>query len=545
MKILAIDIGSSHIKAIALDSRFKHYDIISHHTIEVPDFLEAKDDSKSPSHLSQGQKQALYQLQQHYSHHTYRIVVNIPDSLYTSRTLSFPFKSPKKILANTKFQIEDEVPFHLDKSLLVNQIFPSKDKTARSICCVAPKLGLEDFIKEVQGALGIDIDVLTSTKSSFINFLYNQKSLYENKGIAFIDFGHEQSSIHIFDNCMLEMYRTTTIGGKHITTTISNHYNISMEEAEMAKQNNGFLGSTEAELSKEQENLSKIIADTLEPVLKDFYQCTMAYFSKYHKRVSQIYLIGGTSLFPGISTYLSDQWKIPVTPFNIFSQLPNLSIRLSEKSCLPLTESIILGLTQVERRHKKALNFRAHMFRSNKTVFNFKMEGLANYIRVFSIVYVFAILVFGIEGFLLKKEIAKYTVKRDAVIRKIFGRPKPSLLYTLKNNPSRLKRLVDEKIAGLEGVKIETKKENKNTFLKVIKEISQSIPSNIVMEIKKITILPESMKITFESSSNKNIGKIIDYIKKNSFVKTVSKPIMQNAGSKYKTAYIEIERKSI
>ena len=543
MKILAIDIGSAQVKSAVFDAKFNRFDIVRHEIVEVADALAP---APPASHqLSEGQIAALRKIWSESRNSIDRVITNIPYNLYTCRLLSFPFSDRKKINAAAPFQIEDEVPFDLEKCVVSNQIF-ANDGAAETFALtgVAQITDLQNFVSGLVNATEIDPDVLTSTQSSTYSFLDRGAGIFAGKAIAIINLGHRSSSINIYKDCIPVLNRTSMVGGYNITHAIAKSYGIGAAEAEVAKVQSGFLAPPGIEQTNEQRMFSDLIALVLEPVFHDFYQALMAHFSRYRERVTQIYITGGTSLLPGTADYLAARWQVPVHPLKVTSQLPNISIHPTANTDLVLSQAIFLGLSQVEGRSKDTQNFRTGALRRQGAGFNFNLKALEQPLKVFASVYFFAILAMSVQYFLLKDQAVKQEIRLDSAIRRVFTGIKAPQLYLLKQDPTKLRR--DKgKVDELRGKLAGGSEEPTFSALAVLKEMSEVLPSGKTVKVRQLNMTPQAMKVKLESASQAEIDKALAALKSLKVAApSPAEPLRETLPDQKKTAFVEIKLKA-
>ena len=525
MKLLAIDIGSAQIKSVLIDVRFNRFDILQHDMIEVEDALMTG--PQAAYGLTKGQGVALQALWQQYSGIATKVAINVPHGLYASRILTFPFSDKKKIAMNARFQVEDEVPFDLDKSILATQIFstPGENGETIALCGIAPLDALQGFLKTLHEHSGIDPDVLTASSAAMSGVFERQPQLFGGKSIAVVNLGHRRCSINVYRNCIPAISRSTMVGGYDITMGIASTYNISPAEAEVAKQKSGFLAPPGIEQSSEQKLFSDLIANVLEPVFHDFYQCLMAHYSRTGRNVSQIFVSGGSARLPGVCDYLSARWQIPVHPLSLTSQLPNMSISPPANTELIIADAIKTGLSQVEGRAKSTLNFRIGALRPTRSRFKFEIKELGKPIRLAAIVYCIALLSLGLQSILLNSQVKGRERARDAAIKKVFNNPKAGRMYRLKSNPANMRRRARNKLNELKAKLGGSVDEKKLSALRILNEMSSAVPRGTTVEIKKIEFIQDIVRLKLESPTKKEVNAAIDRIKTLDFIKQTTTPI--------------------
>lgn len=538
MRLLAIDIGSARVKGVLFESRLSRYSILRYEIAEVADSLDAHDILQAP--LTTGQLAAVREIWSLFQNDADRVVSNIPFNFYTCRLLSFPFSDRRKILGAAQFQIEDEVPFDLEKCIISNQIFrtPEGSLETSTLTGVALIQDLQAMVGLLKEQTNLDPDVLTSTQSATYALLDGQRDLFADRGIAIINLGHRSSSINIYKNCIPVLNRTSMVGGLSITQAIAKQYGIGIKEAEQAKISSGFLAPPGIEQSEDQRAFSDLIAIVLEPVFHDFYQALMAHFSRYRERVSQIYVTGGTALLPGTCDYLAARWQIPVHPLKSAAFLPNASIRPSTNTDLVISQAIHLGLSQMEGRGKETHNFRTGQLRKEGAGFSFNIKNFEKPLRAIGITYAFVVVAMILQGFLLSGQIARKDIRRETAIKNFFGNPRPSAVFQLKNNPERLAKEMESKLNEVRSQIAGAGGEPSFSALKYLREMSKIVPRTTPVEIKAISMRPDRFSLKLESQSENELNAALKALRELPGLKELSEPkIEKGTGTKQIAAF--------
>lgn len=513
MKLLAIDIGSAQIKAALFDSRFNRFEFQQHQIYPLDDFLS--DFNPIYGGLTESQVKGLEQIYNLHSSKVDRIVTNIPNNLFTMRVLNFPFSDKKRINASARFQIEDEVPFDLEKCVIATQIFPGENKKSSALTAVAPISKLKSFLETLQNQAGIDADVITSPHSAFCAYFDRQEQVFGGKSTAIINLGHRKSSIVIFQDAIPVLNRTSMVGGYQITNAIAKSYNITLEEAEAAKRKSGFLAPPGVEQTEEQKIFSDLIAGVLEPVFHDFYQALMAHFSRNNTRVDQIFVSGGSSQMPGVCDYLAARWQIPVHPLNLTSSFEGNTHKLNSGEELVLAESLALGLSQVEGRSKQALNFRTGNLRSNKSMFDsFNLKNLGHPIRLAAIVYVVMIISLSIQSSILGPEVKRLEGLQVTQIKRTLPAAKRSDRIQYRKDTSKLYRDVNRIIKDLKAQIGASASKGEYSPLNLLRELSEAVPRTVVVEVRKLNLAAANLSLRLESPKETDLNAAIEAIKK-------------------------------
>ena len=345
-----------------------------------------------------------------------------------------------------------------------------------------------------------------------------------------MDFGHRSSTIYLYKETLPLIQRTIPIGGYHITKAIADAYNISLEEAELIKIQKASLPVSGNKLKNEEEHLSKIVASTLEPVIFDFNQCIMAFFSEHQVLLDKIYICGGTSLIKRMKSYILERWNIETRLLNINAHLPEISTSAPPNTEPILSQVTALGITQMQKNTKNTPNFHTDRLQT-RTATTIDINAYSKFIRTGIIVYLIAMVSLGIQSLILSSQLKSQSTLMSTNMRKVLGKLSSGILYKLKRNPKEIENRTDKKLKELRATAMVTTKKNSFYTLGLLKNISENIPSETVTEINKIKIDRKSIQLSFKSPSKETAKATLDYIKTMDFVEKIEGLLQKTVGT--------------
>ena len=495
MKILAIDIGTAHIKSVIIETKFKRFDIVLHDITSVPDAWEPI--SPNEQILSPGQLSTLAAIKQRYAEGINRIVTNLPLSLYSSRFQTFPMKDKRKVQAAIKFAIEDEIPFDVENCIVTSHIFPTKTKETHALTGFAPIASLERFI-EGMTSMGLSPDCLMMDDAA-LALQFNRAKFEGN--CALLTLGHRKSGMFFFRNGLPVMHRNSMVAGYAITSAIANRYSIGMAEAELAKVDRGFLATPEMRLNPDQLAFSETIRGAMEPIFSDFQQSLMAFSSRFGEQISTIYICGGTSLMPGLPEYLAHRWDKRVMPLEVKKLFPHFSIQPQKNVEWLLPQACALGLSQVPGDNRSQINFRSGKLHLTSKGLNLNFQQFVYPAKLAFSIYLVAMLSVIAQTFLLNRQKAETVARYDRVIQSVTGKVSQSFLAGLRSSPTKLKAAVEKKVKEYEDQVKGSQSATASAALQLLQDLSKAVPPSVVTEIKLMEYSPGRVSFTLESPS--------------------------------------------
>lgn len=501
MKILAIDIGSAHIKTVIVETKFKRFDVVLHDITSVPDAWEPINPGQQL--LTPGQIATLTETANRYQG-IERIVMNLPYSLYSSRFLTFPIKDKRKVQSAVKLAIEDEIPFDLEKCIVSSQFYPSKAKETHVLTGFAPIEPLERFVDTLTG-IHLNPQCLMMEDAA-LAALFQRAKAEKQKNIAVLNLGHRKSGMFFLRDGLPVLHRNTMVGGYHITAAIAQKYSIGIAEAELAKVERGFLAVQGMKLTADQEAFAGVIREALEPVFSDFQQSLMAFSSRFQEGIDTVYICGGTTLLPGMTEYLTQRWQKRVTPLQVRQLFPHLSIQPQKGLEWLLPMACAIGLSQAGGEGRSTINFRSGKLHLASRTLKLNISQFVYPAKLALTLYVVAMLSVIGQMYFLNKEIERKDAAFTKAMQTVLGRVSASYLASLQDNPTKMKAAVNKKFEEFQN---QAKGGASSATLDLINELSKSVPKSTTMEIKQFDLKGSQLTLTVESPTQQDADKAV------------------------------------
>lgn len=307
-RIIGIDVGSYSVKMAAIERGFKSFS-----------FVEFYERRIQYNELLSREESAAIAIQGLVDDHNLQWDVactGFPAQRVTSRFLTFPFGSSKKIAQTVQFEIENYIPFNVE-DVVVDYVIVWHTRDASRVMVVYVQK--KELAKELTllGTVGVD-PRFVCVEGIELAGLVNLGMIPPEGAYAIIDVGHEKSTVTICHGRNLGYIRAISVAGKAITEAIAARLGVPTDEAERIKIEMGRLklpGEDEVpdEITREAE---AAIAGVVDEFLLHLRQTFFSYRDTHNIPVEGIYLCGGTSRLPGFDRYISDALKLNVTFLN-------------------------------------------------------------------------------------------------------------------------------------------------------------------------------------------------------------------------------------
>src|SRR3989338_1759184 len=354
MKIIGLDIGSYSVKAIEVEMGLRQLEILDFFEEKLPLTLELP----KPEVVKEAIKNIFLK---NNIVPPYKVISSLSGLFVSSRIITLPFADKSKIKQTLPFELEEHIPFALEDIIFDYQIISTDDKKAQLLIFIAPK----DVIKERLALFPqkeLSPDLLTSDAIALYNLTTSGFWQPAEAVYALVNIGHQQTSVSIIEETKISQVRSISMGGKAITQAIQETYHLSLEDAERAKIDNGFVLVDSSNVSKDQIKFSDCIKKTLDPLVSQLTQTFQSVRSKGKGVVRKLYITGGTSLLRNLPAYVSQELHIEVEFLKCLSAYEASNIADQDENNAKASGALSLSLGLIGKSYGEQFNFRKKEF---------------------------------------------------------------------------------------------------------------------------------------------------------------------------------------
>lgn len=249
---------------------------------------------------------------------TKNIALVSSSSTIISREIIVPYvENNEELKTLVNYEIEQFLAINLNNYVIqfmrLEEVIVDEVRKQKIFTIIYPKNLIESYRNLAEKLLlnpyALDISNNSIRKLSSIADIYNVDLINKEESILYLDLGYKSVDLSIVNNNKLEFIRVMPIGGIEIDRFIADFNGISMEEAEEIKK-------TQVEVGKyrKENQLNDGVVEVIEGWLEDLNRIIQFYTNKSNgKKISHIYLYGGTSKLRGIDEYVSLKTGIETT----------------------------------------------------------------------------------------------------------------------------------------------------------------------------------------------------------------------------------------
>ncbi len=339
MRVLGIDIGENAVRAVELDSAFGRFEVHDHYEHV----------------LQQGEDpmQATAQLVRSMGRLPEKIATCLSAHQTIYRNITVPTANKKAIRAAVAFELEDEVPFEMDKGVYEFSILKKSKEGVLVHIASTLKSVVEGVFDGFQRA-GLTPDLITTEGWAYHTLFQNILTPEERaESFMLIRVGATRTFFYAESNGTPILMKSVSWGGSDVTQAISKRYRISLEEAERAKLDNGFIltGAARDSATNDQLEFSDTINEPVKTLLLELKQAHLT-FKKYVQRYPhRVYVSGSTSLLPGLMNVIADDTGLEVRELQPLTMLSHQKVDYAKSTdaTFGLAAGLALSLCAHER----------------------------------------------------------------------------------------------------------------------------------------------------------------------------------------------------
>jgi type IV pilus assembly protein PilM len=486
-KIIGIDVGTYSVKVAEVERSFKSFSFLNFYERRIQ-YNELLSPEESVAIALQGimdDNDISWEV----------ACAGVPGQRVSSRLLTFPFGSIKKISQTVTFEMESHIPFDIEEVLLDYSVVWSTKEASKVLVAYMRK---SEFAKELSTLQGLGIDPrYYGVEGMELVHLVTLGMVPPEGAYAIIDLGHEKTTVAICQGKNLSYVRAISIAGKMITERIAKALEVPYDEAERIKIEMGQVTGGQSEAVDDMSSkVNKAINDVLSDLFLNLRQTLFTFSDTEGVPVEGIFICGGTSRMPGLDRALTDALKQNVAHLNALDfHFCRLSHGEANRHVIP--QALALALRGVAAGGQHDINFRQGEF-----AFTGDVEQLGGSMRrviiVIGLIVALALGHFTIKYYSLKKRLGKLQDDVASLVTQALpGTPKRSLKTTqsaLSVIKSKEKE-VQDRVASLEGIL-------GLSPLDVLTEISKTLPSREEIKVDVNNLSIKQGRATFSGSTD-------------------------------------------
>ncbi|MFA5022378.1 MAG: type IV pilus assembly protein PilM [Patescibacteria group bacterium] len=256
-------------------------------------------------------------------------ILSLPESQVFTAIFKLPAGLKHEEVRNTiPYKAEEVIPFQSSEIYFDFKTISRQGSTQEVFYVAVPTKVVDAYVEVLKTAglkpLALDLESISSARA-LIDL--RKKS---SKAKLIMDIGARTTNLNVFDQNGIRQSLTIKAAGNSFTKALAKNLSITDKEAENLKMKTGFAaaGSDNKNVTILQNEFKKVIVGTKKFI--DYYQ------AETQRPISEVILVGGSSLLPQIDQYLADNLKISVNRGQPLEKIqdPQSLVKLKTKAVL-------------------------------------------------------------------------------------------------------------------------------------------------------------------------------------------------------------------
>ncbi len=315
-KVLALDIGSSEIKALEVAE--------SGNGVAISGFASTKIGSQNETIY------AIKEILRHASFRSKRCVTSVSGRSVIVRYVTMAQMPKEDLKQAIRFEADKYIPFEVDEVVMDTQILEdsvgdSSQPEMKVLLVAVRKSLIEEHLALLQEAgltsVIIDVDAF-ALGNAFEMRARGSGGLPPEKVVALIDIGANKTNINILKGSISYFTREVYLAGNDFTEAVSRKFNLDTQEAERLKCDPG----------DQAPEVEEAILPTLDDLGNEI-QLSFDYFeNQFDRVVEEVYISGGSAQLPGLQRAFEGAFEKSVVFWNPLENVDVKADRIDVKT---------------------------------------------------------------------------------------------------------------------------------------------------------------------------------------------------------------------
>jgi type IV pilus assembly protein PilM len=312
--LLGIDISSTSVKLLELSRQGDRYRVEAYAVEPLPASAVIE---KNIAEL-EGVGQALSRVLIKAKTSLRNVAVAVAGSAVITKTIELDAGlSDDEMESQLKIEADQYIPYPLDEVAIDFEVQGASARNPERVnvllaACRKENVEVREAALTLAGLTARVVDVEAYALERSFGLLANQLAASKERLVAVVDIGATMTTLSVLHNGRIIYTREQLFGGRQLTEEIQRRYNLTVEQAGLAKKQGGLPD----------DYVREVLQPFREALVQQVSRSLQFFFAsgQYHS-VDQILLAGGTASVPGLDRLIEQQLGTPTQVANPFAEM--------------------------------------------------------------------------------------------------------------------------------------------------------------------------------------------------------------------------------
>ena len=312
--LCGVDVGARSIRAIVVRTGLKRA-LAVERVVEQP--LQQDPSGATPrEEVISALKAVMTRLPQGLEY----VYAAMPGDQIVTRVVDLPDAAARRIEQVLPFELEGNIALDVGDCVVDQQQVGPPDRTTHKLkvlAAVVPRTRVAERLA-LYAEGGLDPRELVGSALVLGELASLTPAAPEGLATAIVDLGHDRTDVVIVRGGTVELCRTVSRAGRHLTAALQRELTLTAARAEEAKAAVGLSGRPDlgAEHAMTVQRVGTCLRTDIEPLVRDLRQTLGAYRASSGAPVGQIVLAGAAARMAGLPEYLETELGVTVSVFS-------------------------------------------------------------------------------------------------------------------------------------------------------------------------------------------------------------------------------------
>ncbi|HJL43344.1 MAG TPA: pilus assembly protein PilM [Myxococcales bacterium LLY-WYZ-16_1] len=365
-RIVGVDVGSWSVKAVVVESSFRTFKVVGAKEVPLPPPDPELDEEERERARAQA---ALDTIADDAELKADLMVAAVPGNAAATRWITLPFADPRKVDQVIEGELADMLPFDIEDAVMDHLIVRKTASSSTTMTAAVPVDRLREVLSLFRDTgleprfMPLDVFQMSVLHGHYLTEDGTAPELPQQPAEEaqtfiqptvegppparlIVDVGHRRTTVTVVNEDGIHNTRVLRTGGADLTAAIAAEFQVSWEEAETGKHEQGFVASSRHPApDDDHQRISDAIQRGARTLLQELRRTLQILRKERIVTPERLDLLGGGSMVRNFAHFLADQLNLPVSRAVVVEQAVERMVEPPRRPAFALALALALRQT--------------------------------------------------------------------------------------------------------------------------------------------------------------------------------------------------------